>query len=222
MTRGGRTRSPCGTGDCLAAQDPTCWDSQAVRSRWAVCLLHSSIPSGAPAGQLGKTWVPSCPGIAGEVLGVTSQWRVTSGRCCPWRHWHWDQHSSACALINLPGISAESIPTDLWPLCSMRMGNSLMAGSAGIYCTMSCPSSLCHVSESGYCQPGEVLRAGVVCWLLRPMRGGSSSMVRSSCSHTGKLHGCGRAVSCQLSLLAPPCTEEKVVARCEMVPPLLC
>lgn len=43
-----------------------------------------------------------------------------------------------------------------------------------------------------------------------------------SCSHTGKLYGCGRAVPYQLSLLVPPCTEEKVVARCEMVPPLLC
>lgn len=64
-------------------------------------------------------------------------------------------------------------------------------GSAGIYCTMSCPSSPCHISESGCCQPGEVL-------------------------------SCGRAVSCQLSVLAPPCREEKVVARCEMVPPLLC
>lgn len=75
-----------------------------------MCLLQSSIPSAAPAGQIGKIWVPSCPGIVDEVLSVTSQWWVTRGRCCPQRHWHWGWF--CCAPINLPGISAESIPTD--------------------------------------------------------------------------------------------------------------
>lgn len=37
----------------------------------------------------------------------------------------WDQHSSACAIINLPGISAESIPADLRLLCSMRRGSGV-------------------------------------------------------------------------------------------------
>lgn len=61
-----------------AGQDPTCWDSQAIRSRWAVCLLQSCIPSAAPAGQLCKIQVPTCPGILDKVLGVTSHWWVTT------------------------------------------------------------------------------------------------------------------------------------------------
>lgn len=116
-----------------AGQDPTCWDSQAIRSRWAGCLLQSCIPSAAPAGLLCKIWVPTCPAILDEVLGVTSHWWVTVAGCCPQRHcagdWLrrgcWDQHSSACAVINLPGISAKSIPADLWLLCSRRMGSSV-------------------------------------------------------------------------------------------------
>lgn len=104
---------------CLAAQDP----------RWAGWLLQSSISSGAKYGfpRALEHWIRCWVSLLGDQWWVLPMEMLTlgSGSCHRLQEGCWDQHSSACAAINLSGISAKSVPAELQLLCSMRRGNSV-------------------------------------------------------------------------------------------------
>lgn len=131
VTRGGRTGSSCRTGaacqhriPCAETARPSGADGLAVCSVQHALRCSSRAEYGSPPAL--EYW---------KGAGVTWHWWVSRGRVCPWRHslwdcsWHgrrrWDQHSSACAVTKLPGISARSIPADFWLLCSTSVGNSV-------------------------------------------------------------------------------------------------